>query len=132
MDGCVILVATDLANVLQQLLYSIKSAGNTHRHDRAVTILFRNIHIQLRHVLQVRALFAAAHLIPLGIIAVTGMHLAEGFHGQPEFQFKRRHLTTDGLTLQGSDKSLARGHCVSLHLFVNFAIIVASARMHVK
>ena len=108
-----VLVAADSADILQRLLIALQSAGRAQHHDGAMAVSLGDVHVQLGDVLQVRLLFAAAHLIPLEVGAVAGMEPSEGLHRQPEFQLERGHLSADGFASERADEAFSRGHVIT-------------------
>ena len=106
----IILVPALFPNQLQKPLGVLQPARIGVDEYGAVSVGPGRVYVELRHLVHVQAFLRTAHLIPLGVVAVGGMHLPELLHGQEEYQFECRHLASYLLAFQCPDEFLSICH----------------------
>ena len=84
--------------------------------DVAVILPLGDIEIELGLFVHVQVSLCSVHLLPMGVMPLGIVHLAEGLHGQEKHQLKGGYLAADGLAPQGFNKTLAMCHRLPLQI----------------
>ncbi len=92
-------------------------AGLGMDKNGAVMVLVGRLNVRLGHIHQMEATLGPAHLIPLGIIPVTGVDPAHSFHGQEYHQLEMGHMALNGFAAQSGLKCLFWRHETSSLIF---------------
>ncbi len=98
----VVLIAALFADLLQEALGVLRVPGVGVDEDGAVAVALGGLDVDVGHVGDLQFALVFAHLVPLGVDPVVGVHLAEGLHGEEEHQLEGGHLAADGRRSAGS------------------------------